>query len=181
MADRIDVLDENGLRTGEVLPRSEVHWLGKWHRAVHLYLFDRSHRLLLQRRAPATDPYPGFFTISVLGHVEAGESSSRTVRRETAEELGIDPETLAFEFLFSYRSEAKLSATYIDRQFNDVYVCRADFRLEDIAFDARETSEVRLVSLEEFRAMAAEGSGGLAPVYADECRELLHFLAPAGE
>lgn len=30
----IDVLDENGILTGEVLPRSEVHKRGLWHRAI---------------------------------------------------------------------------------------------------------------------------------------------------
>lgn len=30
----IDVLNENGIKTGKVLPRSEVHKQGLWHRAI---------------------------------------------------------------------------------------------------------------------------------------------------
>ncbi len=30
----IDVLNENGIKTGQVLPRSEVHKQGLWHRAI---------------------------------------------------------------------------------------------------------------------------------------------------
>lgn len=30
----IDVLDENGIKTGEVLSRDEVHKRGLWHRAI---------------------------------------------------------------------------------------------------------------------------------------------------
>jgi isopentenyl-diphosphate Delta-isomerase len=172
----IDVLDEYGLRTGEVLPRTEVHRLGKRHRVVHLYLFDRSNCLLLQRRSPLREQDPGVFTISILGHIEAGESSGETVRREVEEELGLDASDLNFEFLFSYSRDAKISPTSVDRQFNDVYACWADFSLEDLALDHNEVSEVKLVSFDEFRTMVEHGSGGLAPVYGDECRDLAYFL-----
>ncbi len=40
MAELIDVLSASGLRTGEVLLRTEIHRLGKCHRAVHLYIFN---------------------------------------------------------------------------------------------------------------------------------------------
>jgi isopentenyldiphosphate isomerase len=172
----IDVLDEYGLRTGEVLSRAEVHRLGKPHRAVHLYLFDRSNRILLQRRSMQTDHAPGALTISVLGHVDAGQSSGATVRREVEEELGLDSADLTFEFLFSYRRDAELSPIYIDRQFNDVYACWADFTLVQVEFDRSEVTEVLLVEMATFREMVETGSGGLAPVYVDECRDLFYLL-----
>ena len=40
MSKLIDVLSGSGLRTGDILPRAEVHRLGKPHRAVHLYIFN---------------------------------------------------------------------------------------------------------------------------------------------
>ena len=30
----IDILDENGVKTGEVLERGEIHKSGLWHRAM---------------------------------------------------------------------------------------------------------------------------------------------------
>lgn len=175
MSNEIDVLDEHGLRTGEVLPRAEVHRLGKPHRAVHLYLFDRSNRLLLQRRSHLTDHYPGAYTISLVAHVDAGESSAAAVQREVQEELGIDASGLDFEFLFSYRRDAELSPTYVDRQLNDVYACWTDFRLDDLRLSS-DVSEVRLVSIDEFQVMAEQGTGDLAPVYADEWRDVRYLL-----
>jgi len=94
------------------------------------------------------DNFPGVFSISVLGHVNAGEFSSATVRREIEEELGIDASGLKIDFLFSYFSEATLNKTYIDRQFNDVYITRADIDLKLIQFDASEVSEVKFVPFE---------------------------------
>jgi isopentenyl-diphosphate Delta-isomerase len=176
VAAEIDVLDEYGLRTGEVLSRAEVHRLGKPHRVVRLYLFDRSNRLLLQRRSNRTDHGRGVLTISLLAHLDAGESSSATVRREVEEELGLDASAMDFEFLFSYRRDAELRPDYIDRQFNDIYACWAEFRLEEIVLDRNEASEVKLVSVEEFQAMTKDPSSGLAPYYADEFRDLIYLL-----
>jgi isopentenyl-diphosphate delta-isomerase len=176
MSDLIDVLSDAALRTGEVLPRVEVHRLGKRHRAVHLYWFNSRNEVLLQRRALTVDHYPGFFSIAVVGHIRAGEFSSTAVRREVEEELGVDASRLQIDFLFSYFSEAVLNGTYIDRQFNDVYVTRADIEIEAVKVDRSEVAEVKFVSFESFREMVVNGAGGLAPVYGDECRDLVYFL-----
>ncbi len=87
----MDVLDEDGLRTGEALPREAIHRLGKIHRAVHLYLFDTQGNILLQKRSNNVDHYPNMFSISLTGHVDAGESSSFALYREIKEELTLDP------------------------------------------------------------------------------------------
>lgn len=176
MSDLIDVLSDAGLRTGEVLSRAEVHRLGKTHRAVHLYLFNPDDEILLQKRAATVDHAPGRLGISVTGHVGAGESSSEAVRREVQEELGLDPSRFGIDFLFSYFREAILDDTYIDRQFNDVYVARADVGVDDIRFDRSEVAGVEFVSLEDFLSMALDGSSGFTTVYADECRDIAYLL-----
>lgn len=176
MAENIDVLDDFGVRTGEILPRKEIHRLGKIHRAVHLYLFDNNNNLLLQRRSMETDHYPGLFSISVTGHIEAGESSNTTVRREIQEELGINADNLRIDFLFSFRQDAEINPTYIDRQINDVYAAWADFDINHVQFDKKEVSEVKLVSFSDFRRMVEDNTGELAPVYARECPDVVYFL-----
>jgi isopentenyldiphosphate isomerase len=176
MSNLIDVLSETGLRTGETLPRAEIHRLGKHHRAIHLYLFNSRNELLLQKRSLTVDNYPGVFSISVLGHVNAGEFSAATVRREIEEELGVDASGLQIDFLFSYFSEGILSETYIDRQFNDVYMAYADIDPTLIKFDPAEVAEVKFVPFEQFKQMLAHPALDLAPVYANECRDLVYFL-----
>ncbi len=176
MSKLIDVLSNSGLRTGEILPRAEIHRLGKPHRAVHLYLFNSRNELLLQRRALTVDHAPGSFSISVTAHIDAGEFSSATVRREVEEELGLDASQLKIDFLFSFFQEAILHETYIDRQFNDVYVTRADIDPERIQFDRAEVSEVKFVPLETFHAMVMDGSSDFARFYGNEWRDLVYFL-----
>ena len=177
MANLIDILSSTGLRTGEILPRPEIHRLGKYHRAVHLYIFNSNNEVLLQKRALTVDHFPGLFGISVAGHVNAGEFSSNAVRREADEELGVNADQLKIDFLFSYFSEAVLNGTYIDRQFNDVYITQADIQTELLRLDRSEVSEVKFMPFKRFREMALNGSSDLAPVYANECRDLVYFCS----
>jgi len=172
----IDVLDDYGIRTGEALSRKKIHELGKVHRAVHLYLFDESNNLLLQRRSYKTDHYPGMLSISLTGHVDAGESSIEALRREIQEELNFNPIIMKTDFLFSFRQDAIISPTYIDRQFNDVYACWHKFKVEDILFDSNDISEVKLVSFSEFKSMVDNEKSELAPVYKRECSDVVYFL-----
>ena len=176
MSRLIDVLSASGLRTGETLPRAEIHRLGKPHRAVHLYIFNSNNELLLQRRALTVDHAPGSFSISLTAHIDAGEFSSATVRREVEEELGLNASQLQFDFLFSFFQEATLHETYIDRQFNDVYVTRADIDPTRVQFDRSEVSEVKFVAFERFHAMVSDSSSGFAQAYGNAWRDLVYFL-----
>lgn len=174
--DTLDVLDEQGNPTGGALARKEIHRLGKLHRAIHLYLFDQSNNLLLQKRSSQVDHYPNMFSISVVGHVNAGENSYEAVARELQEELRLDPKHVQIYLLFSIRRDAYLSPSYIDRQWNDIYVGWADFKLYDIAFDRDVISEVRLVSFEAFDIMVKQSSEELAPVYQEDWSQLVRLV-----
>jgi isopentenyldiphosphate isomerase len=83
---------------------------------------------------------------------------------------------LKFDFLFSFFQEAFLNDTYIDRQFNDIYVTHANINTNLIKVDPSEVSEIKFVSFDRFREMVANESSGLAPIYAKECRDLVYFL-----
>ena len=174
--DLIDVLDSNGLRTGETLPRKEIHELGKWHRAVHFYLFDNENNILLQKRSQFVDHYPGMLSISLTGHIDAGEGSFQALKREIQEELSLNSEKMDLQFLFSFKREASLSPKYIDRQFNDVYMCKSDFKLKDLKKDESETSQFILVSLEKFIKMAESNDSELVPSYSDSLKDVLYFI-----
>ncbi|MBB3452577.1 isopentenyldiphosphate isomerase [Rhizobium sp. BK313] len=176
MSGLIDVLDENGLRTGEVLTRKEVHALGKPHRVIHLYLFNQDNMIVLQKRSQYVDHYPGAFTISVLCHIDAGESSMDSARREIKEELGLNPDGYEIDFLFSYRRDAILSPTYIDKHFNDIYIARGTFCFEDISIDKGEVESVELVPYEIFIDMINDKTSKLADIYFDECQDVIYFV-----
>ena len=56
----IDVLDENGLLTGEIKTRSEIHKQGLWHRCIVVAIVNEKNQVLLQQRKKCE--YVGYFS-----------------------------------------------------------------------------------------------------------------------
>ena len=86
-----DVVDEHDRVIGQAT-RGEVHARGLLHRAVHVFVFDSTGRLLLQKRAATKDEFPLTWTSSASGHVDSGEDYDTAVVRELEEELGLTGE-----------------------------------------------------------------------------------------
>lgn len=83
-----DVVDELD-RVVSTAARSEVHRRGLLHRAVHVFVFDSTGRLLVQTRSATKDEYPLTYTSSASGHVASGDGYDETAPRELEEELGL--------------------------------------------------------------------------------------------
>ena len=84
----LSVVDEKDSLIGTA-PRTEVHSSEKWHRGVHVFIFDNEGRVLLQVRSSNKDKYPNTYDCSASGHVGAGDTYEETIKREIKEELGI--------------------------------------------------------------------------------------------
>jgi len=69
--------------------RREIHAKGLRHRAVHIVVLNAKDEILLQKRSAKKDLFPGWWDISVGGHVDAGEEYDDAVARELREEMGI--------------------------------------------------------------------------------------------
>lgn len=109
------VVDENDRVIGSET-RAKVHGNNLLHRAVHLFLFNRTGELLLQKRSRWKDRHPNLWDSSAAGHVGAGEEYDQTAVRELREELGITAELTPIakipassrtgeEFIWLYRGE----------------------------------------------------------------------------
>lgn len=88
MKEPLDVLDEQG-RVVATLPREEVHARGLLHRCVHVFVRTPRGALWVQRRSLDRRLWPGRWTSSVSGHVDAGEGEGEAAVREAREELGL--------------------------------------------------------------------------------------------
>ena len=83
-----DVVDAQDRVIGQAT-RAEVHARGLWHRAVHVWVFDRAGRIFLQQRSLKKDMSPGLWDASSTGHLDAGEDYDAAAVRELGEELGL--------------------------------------------------------------------------------------------
>ena len=57
----LDVLDSNGIKTGEILPRKEVHKKGLWHRIIVVAIVNEKNEVLIQQRSENKDKNPGMW------------------------------------------------------------------------------------------------------------------------
>jgi isopentenyldiphosphate isomerase len=78
--------DDNVIGTAA---RAEIHRLGMLHRSVHIFLFNRSGEIYIQRRSADKDSHASKLDSSAAGHVDPGETYEQTAFRELEEELGI--------------------------------------------------------------------------------------------
>ena len=130
----LEVVDRNGKVQG-LAKRSEVHSDPTLiHRVVHVLVFDKKGRLLLQRRSMKKDVAPGKWDTSVGGHVNPGEDILEAAKREMKEELGIEKCVLVYQYsyLFSNHTESELVSTF-SCQYNGKFFFNKD-EIDEIAF-----------------------------------------------
>ena len=130
----LEVVDENG----EVLrlaKRSEIHRDPSLiHRVVHVLVFDKKNRLLLQKRSLNKDVAPGKWDTSVGGHVNPGEDILEAAKREMKEELGISDCRLDYmhTYLFTNHIESELVSSF-SCIYNGKFLFNKD-EIDEIAF-----------------------------------------------
>lgn len=174
----IDVLDENGIKTGKVLSRAEVHKRGLWHRIIVVAIINEKNEILVQQRSDNKDKNPGMWDISVTGHISAGQDSLSAATREISEEvsvsLGYSVEVKDFRYMFSFRKEEMVNENHYDRQFYDFFILRQNgLNINNIKIQASEVQDIKFVSVNELNEMRENNL--LVP--RDECYdELTNYL-----
>lgn len=153
MVEFFDILDENGNKTGQTKLRSDVHRDGDWHKAIHIWIVNDKNEVLLQKRSPNKDSNPNMWDISSAGHLSAGDESLPGAIREIKEELGVDITPEQLHLIGTRRKASKYTATFINNEFNDVYLLRLSLDLNKIILQEEEVSAVKYVPLDEFRHM----------------------------
>jgi 16S rRNA (adenine1518-N6/adenine1519-N6)-dimethyltransferase len=85
----LDVVNDQDIVIGREL-RTVVHRRGLQHRGVHVFLFTREGRLLIQQRSKDRAASPSLLDGSVSEHVQAGEDYMTAAIRGMREELGLE-------------------------------------------------------------------------------------------
>jgi isopentenyl-diphosphate delta-isomerase type 1 len=150
----LDILNDKGEKTGESVPYTDVHTKGLIHRAVHMWIMNSKRELLLQRRSPNKGSYPNHWDISAAGHVSAGQSSVEAAQREMEEELGLELPNSAFRYLFSVEQHIVINnGTYINNEFNDVYLVLLDKNIEEMKIQKEEVAELKWITVDNLKKL----------------------------
>lgn len=155
------LLDENGGWLEGSKKKSGVHRDGDWHATVHVYIFDKDGRVLLQRRSQKKKASGGRLEASLGGHVNANESVSEAALREAKEELGISlsPKRLHRVSKINGIKRSYPSKAGQNNEFSTVFFYRMTDKEEaDIErnYNLNEVEELMLVPPSIFEAMVRE-------------------------
>lgn len=165
MEEKLDILDENGKFTGLVASKSQCHREGLWHKAVAVFLFDKSNEfILLQKRSNKKELYPNLWD-TTGGHVTTREFGYQAVIRETKEELGIILNESDLRFIGTIISKYK-NDNIINNQFNEFFVTHIDINLASISvLQKEEVAEIKWFKIEEILRKIRNSYKGMTPKY----------------
>lgn len=139
-----DVIDEEDKVIGQEM-RSVVHQSGLWHRGVHVLLFTRDKKLLVQQRSKDRVHSPLALDCSVSEHVKAGEDYFSAAVRGLKEEIGVQG--------FNLEQLVKFKMNYgpNDNEISEIY--RGTVNPIVVRFDPMEIERIDYYSLIELQDM----------------------------
>lgn len=152
-----DIVDDNGIPTGETIERGLAHRTGAQHRTAHVWIARKKGQdteLLLQKRCHDKDSFPDCYDISSAGHIPAGVDYIPSALRELKEELGIEADAGDFidcgisriEFHGHFHGEE-----FFDRQVSRVFLLWLDKEAEDFYVQKEEIESVTWMEFEACR------------------------------
>lgn len=145
----INVLDENGIKTGEVLSRDEVHKKGLWHNASGVLIINSKHEILLQLRSRQKEKNGGLWDLSASGHIPSSETPEESLIREMEEEIGLNVAKNELKLLGIYkRQELHNNGEFIENEYDYIYILEKDIDTSAIKLQEEEVEQIKFVSIE---------------------------------
>lgn len=172
----LDVIDENGNKTGETVSHHDAHAKGILHRAIHVWLVNKSGQILVQRRSPSMVAYPNLWDASASGHVSAGQTDREAAIREVYEEIGLKISQDRLQSLFTRNQNDILNGgTYINHEIDEIFLVEADITENDIHIDHKEVSDAKFLDIDTFEDWV-NGKGEELVPHNEEYRRVLEYL-----
>ncbi len=176
-----DVYNENGVPTGERVSRAEAHEKGILHAAVHIYVYRRRGtdvQILLQKRADTKDSFPSCWDTSCAGHVTAGDTFEKTVKKELSEELGLHIKDGDAKHLFTktvVKNNVFHGKPFNDHEIYAVYSVEYDAPAEDITFQEEEISALKWMDSQDLLHELESGNKEYC-IMKDTYRQALSYI-----
>lgn len=159
----VDVLDAHGIRTGEVLPKSQVHTQELWHGGVQLFITDGRGNMLQQRRPHSKAVMGGLWDyLGVAGHIPAGMSPAEAILMEAHQELGLPLEEDDLTALHTTTTEMligdEISGWWHRCHDSNFVTCMPELRADQLSLESRSVAAVRWYSIDQFESEKTRGT-----------------------
>ncbi|MFB9052322.1 NUDIX domain-containing protein [Formosa undariae] len=151
MDELIDIVNENGLVTGNTALKSEIHNKGYYHNTAHVWLYTNSGEILLAQRSYKKAICPGMWDVSVAGHVDAGESIEEAAIRETLEELSLTLTEADLNKIGVFKCFQSYTTGIQDNEFHHTYIAKLNQPLHTLTPQPEEVEALQLVTIDTFK------------------------------
>lgn len=141
-----DVYDKERRPTGRLHRRGDYLSLGDYHLVVHIWMRNSRDQYLLTKRSPLKG-FPNMWE-TTGGSALSGDDSLSAALREVREETGLELDPKRGERILSFR---------FDDHFDDIWLFRQDFSLDDVTLLAGETCDAMYADSTLIRQLDEEG------------------------
>lgn len=162
MIEQLLVVDDTNSPAGYAA-RQEVEQSGLIARVAHVIVTDKKGNLLCQKRADTAKVWPGAYTSTGSGHVDAGESDQQAAARELFEEAGIKINEKSLQHIDTFYLE-HLHGHVLNRRFHVIFHAVLDSAV-DTKVQLSEVSELRWFATTEIVQKISEDSSSFAPAF----------------
>ena len=139
-----DIYDIHRNLTGRTVRRGLPRKPDEFILVIHLLLFDKQGRFLVQKRVRDKASWPDMWDISLGGIAQTGDDSRTAVTREAEEELGLHLDFTNTEPIFSFRNR---------NIFDDYWIAQVDSANLELKLQPEEVEEIRWVTKSEWEAL----------------------------
>ena len=181
-----DIVDINGVPTGETVERSEAHAKDILHRTAHVWVVrmkDGRPQVLLQKRAAGKESFPGCYDTSSAGHIHAGDEPLDSDLREFGEELGIKASEADLSFAGTFHTHYEktfYTQPFRDNEITFVYVYDKPVDIDSLTLQADEVESVRWFDVDFVKEMIGPPRDEKFCVPADGFGLVLEWLGRTG-
>ena len=148
MDELIDILDSQGNQTGKICLKSVAHQHGYFHATVHVWLYTKNEKILLQKRASTKKVFPNLWDISVAGHIGTGEEIEKAALREIYEEIGLKVSENDLIKIGIRKHQVSHPNGIQDNEFHHVFITELKVNPAKLTLQKEEVSEVQLFNLD---------------------------------
>ncbi|MBR0485607.1 MAG: HAD-IA family hydrolase [Oscillospiraceae bacterium] len=139
-----DIYDIHRNLTGRTVQRGKTRKADEFILVVHLLLFDKQGRFLVQKRVKNKASWPDMWDISLGGIAQSGDDSRSAVMREAEEELGLHLDFTDTEPIFSFRNY---------NIWDDYWIAQIDSEHLELKLQPEEVAEAKWVTKPEWETL----------------------------
>ena len=147
----IQIVDENGNFTGEIMDKEEAHDKNLLHNEVAVFIINNNKQVLLQKRSANKRFNPNKWALCA-GHVDANEGLENAALRELKEEVGLE---IPLEKLHPI-AEREFTLGDTNSHITYFFYTKSNKDEDDFIIQKEELSEVKWFDLDEVINMIKE-------------------------